>query len=765
MLLLLGIIVFLSYAYVSQINTLVTEQTKSHILEVAEQNADAVTQSVQADLRRVGSLASSILGAADLQSPNEELTGFLRKQAASDGYSRITITDTAGRGYTSDGQTVDLSQSRNYLKALQGTPNMSKPQVEDTAGNAAVTYSVPMKEGGAIKGVLMCTQDISVVSTRYSGSFLNGMGSYYVVSQNGEIIFHSDPQMVSKNILQLIDESASPEQVRRFSIDILNGKSSIAAFRLNGEDVYLGYVPIKDVNGWYIISAVSREAVASQATDIITISFYACLFILVACLLLVISVMAQKSRTRKLMLKAALEDPVTKCPNSNKFIMDAEPLLERRGKRHYALIYFDINKFRLINDSFGHQIGDRMLCEIAGILREILRPDQPFGHISGDHFVILTSYSNLQADIVGLVERLFSHVRRISINNFSAFNLTLAVGIYCVQENETDINNMINRASMARTNAKGSHESRFAFFSDQARSTLLEEASLESEMEAALRTGQFVPFYQPLIDFHTGQIVGAEALIRWSHPIKGLIPPGKFIPLFERNGFINKVDRFMLQQICRQIREHLDRGLTVPRISLNLSRVLLGQKDLVPFIQTTVLRHGLSPSMIEFELTESAFYDNLDYLIEIMNKLRTLGFTVAMDDFGVGYSSLHMLKKMPVDVLKLDREALSGIETDERSRSIVRMMVALGHELQFTVVSEGVESFEQANFLRGIGSDLAQGYVFARPMPAEEFYHLLLSRDVRTGAAYTESSRKWIAQLSAPAQPETPAAPAGAPRQ
>ncbi|MFN1898341.1 putative bifunctional diguanylate cyclase/phosphodiesterase [Clostridioides difficile] len=289
---------------------------------------------------------------------------------------------------------------------------------------------------------------------------------------------------------------------------------------------------------------------------------------------------------------------------------------------------------------------------------------------------------------------------------------------------EVDIQKAVNKANMARSVAKGKNIN-YAIYNEDVRNKLSEESMILDDIKIALVKNQFEVYYQPKFSLVTGEMIGSEALIRWNHPEHGFISPAVFIPIAEKSKLILKIGRFVFERVCNDLYEWKKQGKKIVPVSVNLSRVELYQPDIVKFINKTIKMYNLSSDFIEIEITETVAINELNILKNVLNELRTYGFSISMDDFGTGYSSISCLRDMPIDILKLDKSFLGGIEHDERSRNIAKSIVSLAKSLDLVVIIEGVESKEQAELMKQFGCDLVQGFYFARPMPAKNFLDLL----------------------------------------
>lgn len=425
---------------------------------------------------------------------------------------------------------------------------------------------------------------------------------------------------------------------------------------------------------------------------------------------------ADETRHQNQLRYLADHDTLTHICNKTAFYRKTHDMIEKDAETRYCIVSFDVQRFRAVNDIFGHDEGDRLLRYIAMQLRNLIGHDGTYTRADTDNFAFCVSYDR---------EKVEGYISGI-LNALSEYDLTfevqLSFGIYVIENPELPVNQMYDRSEMAKRTVKGSYVKRWAYYDDNMREMLLEEQEIVSSMNAALEDGEFIVYYQPKCLLDTGMIVGAEALVRWNHKTRGLLNPGVFVPIFEKNGFIMKIDIYMWEQVCKFLSKRLKADPNDRlHVSVNISRANLYNPNLSRTLDELCKRYGVPNDRMEVEITESAYVENAHLLRGLTDDLHRLGFTVEMDDFGSGYSSLNMLKEIPVDVLKLDMRFLYGIQNDNRGGSILNSTVSMAHQLHLQVIAEGVESEEQARFLAAIGCKLAQGFYYAKPMPEADF--------------------------------------------
>lgn len=409
--------------------------------------------------------------------------------------------------------------------------------------------------------------------------------------------------------------------------------------------------------------------------------------------------------------------------------MTANFLQHANTQRHYALLYTDITNFEKLNNLYGLQKADEVLLELAGMITAFDKKVIYCCRSVADHFLLFLECDD-HNQIQQLATMLCHQFDEAIKDNFPHASLRLGVGIYELRDVTISIDQMVEHANAARKTLRSSANNRVAFYDKTIFMQVEKVKLIEKNMQKALDSGEFQVYLQPKYNLVSGEITGAEALVRWIRSDGSMIYPDEFVPVFEKNGFIEQVDYYMLEQICSMIqRRRAEKRKCLP-ISINQSRVLLTKKDYTTKIAKVLLKYQTPPQLIELELTERLFSNHYDDMYVMMEQLKKVGIKWSIDDFGTGYSSLNLLKELPVDIVKLDKSFLDETETSEVSRVIIRKIVELTKELQKSIVCEGVETQEQADYLRTIRCDMAQGYLYARPMPMSSF-EKMIDRKVR----------------------------------
>ena len=420
-------------------------------------------------------------------------------------------------------------------------------------------------------------------------------------------------------------------------------------------------------------------------------------------------------------------DELTGLYNREAFFREVALLLGARYDVGYCIVCMDISCFKIINDLFHMDTGNLILRTAADYFEEILNPRTSLScRADADHFILCVPSEELQ--IEKIIRDLDERIQALHISH----NILFFAGIYPVEKRDLPIQQMCDRAGMALKRIKGSYLTRYAYYDAKMRDEMIEELLITGNLEVALSERQFTIFLQPIFDPHKNTVVSAEALVRWFHPIHGMVSPGKFIPVCERNGFIVRLDRFVWEEACRFQRKRLNEGKPIVPISVNLSRLNFYSLDLPDFLSLLLAKYELEPWMLKLEVTESAYTDNQVQLLDMISTFKGLGFSVLMDDFGSGYSSLNMLKDMPLDTIKVDMAFIRELEKSERVAVILKFVVELAAALGMGVVVEGVETQKQCDYVASLGDVSIQGYFFSRPLPMPEYEKLLDKYSIET---------------------------------
>ena len=533
-----------------------------------------------------------------------------------------------------------------------------------------------------------------------------------VIDQRGDVLM-SYPVASESNTFKVLDSAKSDKYFSKGKMyqNIQEGKDGIFGYIYDGVQRYLSYYPV-GYNGWYAVAILPIVSSMDNIKSLLIKSTIISLCIVAVLVLLLTFILIQQHNNSKALYEMGFVDPLLKIDNMNAFRLKFPAAVEQWKSKQipFALALININQFKAVNDMYGFEQGDEILKQVASALQATLQENELFCRIHSDMFLSLLTCPDREQ---------LSRAGRCTIGE-EILPLSLTCGIYVVEDN-VPFYIMVDRANLAWASAKQNAGMRCAFYDSEYLRKLVTEKRIESTMEQALADHEFKLYLQPKCDFKTGRIVSAEALVRWQRASEGMIRPDWFIPVFEKNGFVVALDWHMLQQTLELLRKWLDEDSEMIPIGVNFSRLHLTDTSFIQQLERYADEAGVLHRYIEVELTESVVFGNMERMKQVIDGLHASGFSVAMDDFGAGYSSLNVLKDLDFDCVKLDKEFLAKGEGNPRQRQVISGVVKMVKELGCRVVAEGVETQEQADFLSSIGCDVAQGYFYSRPLSVEEF--------------------------------------------
>lgn len=420
-------------------------------------------------------------------------------------------------------------------------------------------------------------------------------------------------------------------------------------------------------------------------------------------------------------------DPVTRLPNRYLFQDRIMQALERarRTDRKLALVLISLDRFKTVNETLGHQVGDDLLREVAQRLLGSLRAEDTVSRLRGDTFCCVLTDLGQAHDGNPVINRILDCFAQSYLIGTHELFVTASIGISLFPMDGNDSDDLLQKAETAMNRSKERTETAYHFYTPEMNANSMERLRLETDLRKAIHRNELVLYYQAKVETATGRLLGAEALVRWRHPEYGMVPPGRFIPIAEDTGLILPIGAYVLREACTQVKQWRDLGLPVVRVAVNLSAHQFRQPDLVDSIHRVLEQAGIPADLIGLELTESAVMHNADAAIQTLGKLHQMGFQISIDDFGTGYSSLSYLTKFPIDLLKIDRSFVQMLGTEQAGEEIVSAVVAMAHSLKMRVIAEGVETSRQLTMLRDLSCDEIQGYYFSRPIPDQEFAALM----------------------------------------
>lgn len=467
----------------------------------------------------------------------------------------------------------------------------------------------------------------------------------------------------------------------------------------------MGFSSSRPLKDWNIDSSDFIEIIANLVSDILL-----------------------KIRAEEKIEFLAYHDPLTKLPNRNRFREKLNMLIEKAKdtKSLIGVVFINIDSFKFFNDTMGHDTGDDLLINIAHVFISNLREKDIISRLCGDEFIILLNDISNEKEAIDILDDIIKSIRK-PINLYGKeFYMTISAGCAIYPNDGDDAETLIKNAEIAMYKAKGLGKNRFVMCSHEMRNQALEKTILTSNLHSALERKQLMVYYQPQVNIETQTITGFEALLRWYLPGKGMVSPAIFVPIAEQNGLIHSIGYWVLETACQQIKSWHDKGFNGLRMAVNISIYQLNNPEFVKQIENVLEKTGLSPENLELEITENTVSNNEDEVITILSRLKAIGLTISIDDFGTEYSSLSRLKALPIDRIKMDIEFVRGIEGDEKDQAIAKVIINLAKTMGLSIIAEGVETKNQVNFLSQRKCDEVQGYYYYKPLPADEIEEILV---------------------------------------
>lgn len=428
----------------------------------------------------------------------------------------------------------------------------------------------------------------------------------------------------------------------------------------------------------------------------------------------------------------AKHDPLTGLPNRLFFLDRLEYGIERakRDNTMLAVLFIDLDHFKEVNDSLGHNVGDELLKHVASILKTIVRDSDTVARFGGDEYAILIEQIEDEKLVIDTISEVMHRFKETMHITHFRFFLSTSIGVALYPQNGTTPELLLQNADAAMYKAKDEGRNTYQFYTDDMTQRAYERMSLQNELHNALIHKEFVVYYQAQVDMRDSSIIGMEALVRWNHPVKGMVPPDKFIPLAEETGMIIDIDRWVMRTAMDQFAEWTRKGYQTGKLSINLSMLQLKHEDFLGAVTESIAKSGIPTSQLQFEITETQIMENPEEAIAKLLQLKTLGITLAIDDFGTGHSSLSYLKRLPVDKVKIDKSFVQGIPDDHDDIKLTRAIIALAQSLNLELIAEGVETQEQVHYLTEHGCNEAQGYLYFRPLSAADLLTKLVQKSI-----------------------------------
>ena len=653
-------------------------------------------------------------------------------------FSYARYVSNRGIKYRADGS-LNSTLINSYNSAIDETKKVSVYRNFDPErSNDEVCFGAAVFRNGVLQGYVIGTANASLMFDSSSEKSQSMVAERYITNAKGDIVafvknnkVYDTPGLNIYDILtkDCIDDYAKQQTREEMMNDINEERMTKRDISVDGRKGYALYKELTGVEGWNLFYIVYSDEVRASINPMLIESFGAMIVVIFLMAVMATFVIRYIEGEQKKVFDLAYVDELTRAPNENAFKEKATELLMENPDVPYMITCFDIMNFRYINEGYGHLKADMLLRDIAVALRESYSYNETFGRLSADRFV------GLCVDDERSIERkefISDRIAKATEEIGMKYPIKFKTGIYYVRDKKESIASMIDKANLARKSVVSGSRDLESEYREQLMEETRKQERVESRMHEALDNREFRPYLQPKWNMATDHISGAEALIRWVDRDGTVIPPSEFIPVFEKNGFIEQIDFYMLEEVCKYIRQMIDEGREVYPISINQSRYLLYDPNYIMKVQEIMLRYRVPKGLIELEITETVFFNEKERMLEVMRHLKEFNMNLSIDDFGSGYSSLNLLRDIPFDVLKIDRGFLDESAQSESGKWILRKIVEMAEGLNLRVICEGVETHEQVEMLLDIGCVYAQGFLYSRPIPLEEFmekYNIPIDED------------------------------------
>lgn len=718
----MGTIVIILCGYkIQRLQMQVEVEIRRHLEQTSSDVHAMVSAKMEDSIRALETTADVVADYRGAGIPTE----FLATVAQGYQFEQMGVLSPDGVLTATDGVTVDLSAEPFVQHALAGDGTTLGIYQCPLDPEPAIVYTVPILRGDRRTATL-----VALISRTAARDYLGTPGAVEdcrsaIIDSAGTVVLAEEGALKeTENFYALLErgeteQSGDPARMRE---DVAAGRTGLLYCTLDGVESAMIYTPL-NISDWYLLSVVPVHTVSSGLQSLIGATVLIDVVTVVLFISLIVAATLLSRSNIKRIEEIAFVDPVTGGANRAGFLERAGVLLRAAQPRSYAMVSMDLDRFKLINETYGTEHGDKTLWHVYRSVASQLGPDEAVGRVASDIFSILlknSSREELTRRLSGIADKIneFNNTRK------EKYFLPVYQGVYVVEDPALEIITAQDRANAARKSNRKIRQGRLSactFYDDLFSRVMRREKEIDDRMESALENGEFVVYLQPKVELNLNTAVGAEALVRWIDPERGLIPPDEFIRLFEKNGFIIKLDLFVFEQVCRLLRRWMDEGKKVVPISVNVSRVHMENLNFLNYYERVRAKYNVPAELIEFELTETVVMDNMQALRNVMDQMHSLGFRCSLDDFGSGYSSLNVLKDMPVDTIKLDRAFFAGKDDGERGEHVVESILELARKLSIETVCEGVEDPRQVDFLRIARCDMVQGFVFSRPVPVADF--------------------------------------------
>ena len=700
------------FAYINKIQKLTNQNTLNDLNEITKQDVLKIENIAYEHTR----ILQTIINEIEIKNLKdiESIFEVYKRNSGNNQFSRLGIMFDNGIAITSDEQTVDLS---NEIEEFFNTDEVKISQTRQSKVDSKLIniYSKTTYIGEE-KVVILLVIETKKFEETFINSIYNGNGNEYIINSSGKIIAKSNNQIDDdKNIFNLIinhidKKDNNLKKIEKIKTDLSDKKNGESILYKNIQKYFIIYQKL-NINDWYLVIETQGSMVAGELNQVIRIVFVISLIIILTITAFSVYIILATERKKERLYNLAYIDPVTNLGNLNYFNEFGQSIIDEEINKEKFIFTIDIDKFKSFNKKYGHKIGDKLLYVIGERLRLLFDKNDIVCRISNDIYGIVSTNVD---DIHKKSKNIINSLSKIIIDD-KEYTIFIYIGIYQIISKKYNILECFDKALIAHSNVKGNLQQQYRIYDIELEKKIEIQHEIELRMQEALKNNEFKIVYQPKVDVKNEKMIAGEALVRWIRGNK-IISPGEFIPIFEKNRFIINLDKYIFENVCKDLCEWKKRYKSIPIISINISKENFSKEDFIEEYIKIAQNYNISQNEIELEITESATISEHVDLIKVMKNIKSAGFKIAIDDFGTGTSTLSMLQNMPIDTIKIDKSFVDKINLNNKKGNIIEYIIYISKKLNLITVAEGVETKEQKEYLKSIGCDLIQGYFYSKPI-------------------------------------------------
>lgn len=698
-----------------RLNDVLLGVTQNYVKDVSYRLTNDVVTHLNGDLISCELIADSIPTIGDGNATDAQKQDYLNRKADILGLNCLAVINADGTATKASSCVSDAIEQESVRAAFQGNSGVSYVK------GHSLLYTVPIYRGGQVDAVLVGERDQANMQELIRPTSFKGNGLSCIIDKTGSLIIAPTDKRPFNELQEVMGGAQKQGAINKVKQDIENNQSGVIHFKATtGESVIMAY-QMMGISDWVMLVLVPANLVTEETNAYILRTVLSTLLVVSLLLALVLMTRRFYANYNEKLERIAFVDPLTGGPNKAAFQENYRILAQKIQPMEYAVVVFNIRSFKLINERFGQEAGDRTLRYVYKVLKQNLAEDEFVSRSESDYFFLCLHESEPEHILMRL-HNMEQDINAFNQDSTHPYLFAFFQGVYIVDDLSLSGAVVQGRARIACRNQRASGQPGCGFYKSGLTKKLQMEQELSSLFEESLHHDNFKVYLQPKVRLSDNQLVGAEALVRWQHPERGLIPPDDFIPLLEQSTKICELDLYVFEKVCALQEMWYEQGKELFPISTNLSRKHFNDSNfLQPFIAVAE-KYNIPPDFIEFEVTESIFFneESIAYVRHGIQQMHEHGFLCSLDDFGSGFSSLGMLDSFDVDALKLDRSFFVDMHS-EKTRSIIACLLELANKLQIQTIAEGIETTEQLEYLRQMNCDIVQGYVFSKPLPVEAF--------------------------------------------